>query len=134
MRIRELRKEKKISIEELTSLIGEKSVATVYNYESGRRAPKPEVIVKLANALEVSVDELIGTDAPGKIAKTTRSGDWKDQMIKKLEEEVAFLRQMLATQLGKLEAVFSEAIVSAISALKDTVEDTAQLHTVPNRM
>jgi len=59
MKIREIREEKGISQKALASLLGV-SPTNIYNYEIGRTEPSTDMLIKIARALEVSVDYLIG--------------------------------------------------------------------------
>jgi len=58
--IKKLRKRQGFSQEELGKLIGV-SQQVITNYERGLREPYVETLVKLAGALKVSMDQLIGT-------------------------------------------------------------------------
>ncbi len=63
-RLRDLRKERKLSMKKLGELIG-LSESTVSLYETGKREPDNETLMKLADYFEVSVDYLLGrTDDP----------------------------------------------------------------------
>jgi transcriptional regulator with XRE-family HTH domain len=58
-RIRELRKKKNIKIPFILEKL-DISRSTLTGWETGRRAPKGEYLVKLANLLDTSVDYLTG--------------------------------------------------------------------------
>lgn len=60
-RLRELRRQKRLTQKQLASLIGVKS-SIISFYEVGDRIPSPEVIVKLASVLHVSADYLMGIE------------------------------------------------------------------------
>ena len=60
-RLRTLRKEKKLTQQQLASMIGVKN-SVISFYEMGDRTPSPEVIKKLASVLHVSTDFLLGID------------------------------------------------------------------------
>ncbi|WP_242327928.1 helix-turn-helix domain-containing protein [Lactococcus lactis] len=57
MKIKEFRKEKKLTQKELADLVGIKNSA-ISNYEQGVRIPKRDFLFKVANSLNVSIDEL----------------------------------------------------------------------------
>ena len=59
-KLRQLRKEKKLTQKELAALIGVKN-SVISFYELGDRIPSPEVIRRLAIALHVSADYLQNT-------------------------------------------------------------------------
>lgn len=56
-KIKEVRLKNKITIQELSKLTG-LSLASISMYESGKRIPSAENIHKIANALNISIDEL----------------------------------------------------------------------------
>lgn len=60
-KIRQLRKEKNLTQKQLAALIGVKN-SVISFYEVGDRFPSPEVIRKLAIALHVSTDYLLGIE------------------------------------------------------------------------
>lgn len=60
-RLRELRKQKNLTQRQLADLIGVKN-SIISFYEVGDRIPSPEVIIKLASALHVSADYLLGIE------------------------------------------------------------------------
>ena len=60
-RLRELRKQKNLTQKQLAALIGVKN-SIISFYEVGDRFPSPEIIIKLATALNVSADFLLGID------------------------------------------------------------------------
>lgn len=62
-RLREARKRKHLTMKELGSMVGV-TEAAISHYELGKRQPDNEIIVKLSNSLGVTVDYLLGVDAP----------------------------------------------------------------------
>lgn len=60
-RLRQLRKERKLTQKELAGRIGVKN-SVISFYEVGDRTPSLEVLVKLSKALHVSTDVLLGLD------------------------------------------------------------------------
>ena len=60
-RLRRLRKERKLTQEELAGRIGVKN-SVISFYEVGDRTPSLELLVKLSKALHVSTDVLLGLD------------------------------------------------------------------------
>lgn len=60
-RLRELRKQKKLTQKQLAALIGVKN-SIISFYEVGDRIPSPEIIIKLATVLHVSADYLLGIE------------------------------------------------------------------------
>ena len=60
-KLKKLRKEKNLTQKQLASLIGVQN-SVISFYEVGERIPSPEIIVKLATALHVSSDYLLGIE------------------------------------------------------------------------
>ena len=60
-RLRQLRKEKKLTQRQLAEMVGLRH-SVVSFYEIGERIPSPEIIKKLASSLHVSSDYLLGID------------------------------------------------------------------------
>lgn len=60
-RLRELRKQKKLTQKQLATLIGVKN-SIISFYEVGDRIPSPEIIIKLATTLGVTSDYLLGIE------------------------------------------------------------------------
>lgn len=56
MKIKEFRKNKKLTQQNLADLVGVKNSA-ISNYEQGTRIPKRDFLFRVANALGVSIDE-----------------------------------------------------------------------------
>lgn len=60
-RLRQLRKEKRLTQQQLAELIGVKN-SVISFYEVGERIPSPDVLRKLALALHVTADYLLGIE------------------------------------------------------------------------
>lgn len=60
-RLRQLRKDRKLTQQQLAELIGVKN-GVISFYELGDRIPSPEVLRKLALALHVTTDYLLGIE------------------------------------------------------------------------
>jgi transcriptional regulator with XRE-family HTH domain len=63
-RLRELRGQRGLTRAQLASACDLPSTRSLENLEAGRNLPSLEMAVKLAVALEVGIDEMIGLDAP----------------------------------------------------------------------
>lgn len=100
-RLRAMREEREITQEELGSK-AQISAVMVSHFETGRRqSPSIENLIKLANAMEVSADYLLGrTDDKNPTASPLeavfRSDDWA-----KTEERMQFLKHL--TDVWSLE-------------------------------
>ena len=63
-RLREIREKRNLTQDDLNSRLGFGGTQ-VYRYETGKADPSPEILVRLARELEVTVDYLLGlVDAP----------------------------------------------------------------------
>lgn len=63
MKLKELRKEKKLTQEEVSKDLNLVK-RTYFNYENELREPDIATLIKLADYFDVTVDELIGHEAP----------------------------------------------------------------------
>lgn len=61
LRLRQLRKDRKLTQQQLADLIGVKN-SVISFYEVGERTPSPDVLRKLALALHVTADYLLGIE------------------------------------------------------------------------
>lgn len=87
VRLRELRKERGLTQAELAKLlsIGE---STISFYESGKRQPDYETLIRLADFFNVSVDYLIGrTDNKNNSGIETLAAHRSDDPLNELPEE-----------------------------------------------
>lgn len=74
-RIKELRKKKKLTLTELASEVGV-AMSTMSNYELGNREPNNEMLLKLAEFFDVSVDYLICRDDYSGERPISTGGKW----------------------------------------------------------
>ena len=58
-RIRELRKQNNISVEQLRSILGFSTVQAIYKWEKGLNLPTLDNLVVLAEIFRVSMDDII---------------------------------------------------------------------------
>lgn len=58
MRIREKRQERNISIEDIARFLNV-SIQCIYNYETGKRNPKPDTLKAMAKFFGCTIDELL---------------------------------------------------------------------------
>jgi transcriptional regulator with XRE-family HTH domain len=70
------------------------SPATIYELEAGRRSANPSTLRKLADALDVSVGDLVNEEREGKVSVQVR---WEDQNSMAHGEELRFTGKMVAT-------------------------------------
>ncbi len=77
-KLRQLRKDRKLTQQQLAELIGVKN-SVISFYEVGERTPSPDVLRKLALALHVSTDFLLGIE---RTATLDASGlDEQDRLV-----------------------------------------------------
>lgn len=77
-KLRQLRKDRKLTQQQLAELIGVKN-SVISFYEVGERTPSPDVLRKLALALHVSTDFLLGIE---RTATLDASGlDEEDRLV-----------------------------------------------------
>ena len=70
-RLAYLRKKKGITLKEMSRDLGSIKEASLSRYEHGRREPKLDTLVKIANYFDCSVDYLLGrTDQKNNIEKS----------------------------------------------------------------
>ncbi len=102
-RLQHLREARNLSRIELAKLLGVENVQ-VYRYEKGENLPSAETIVKLAELLQVTTDELLKGGANSTSAPKIRSPKLLDrfQTLDQLPKE----RQDVALQL--LDAIISQ--------------------------
>lgn len=77
-RLQKLRENKGWSKTYVAKMVGLSSMQTYANYEYGRREPDFDMVNKLANLFDVSVDYLLGND---KQVKSTRDVDLKKDPV-----------------------------------------------------
>lgn len=98
-RLREIRERRNLTQDDLNTRLGFGSTQ-VYRYETGKADPSPEVLVRLAQELEITVDYLLGlVNSPSahleesdlspterKLLSAFRRGDMRDLMKIAAEE------------------------------------------------
>ncbi len=91
-RIRKIRRQKGLSQTDLGDHIGV-SQQVITNYERGIREPNLETLLKIAGALGVSLEQLVGTKNIKPDEQTSRALQKRFEQIKKLplEKQRAFI-------------------------------------------
>jgi transcriptional regulator with XRE-family HTH domain len=94
-RIRRIRKQKGLSQTDLGELIGV-SQQVITNYERGAREPNVEILLKIAGALGVTIEALIGEKSFKPEDMTPRALQKRFELIKKLppEKQKAFINMV----------------------------------------
>ncbi len=85
MKLRKIREDLGLSQKEL-SLKLNVSPTNIYNYEIGRTEPSIEVLIKLADILNVSIDYLVGREDDFGIVKSGAELQLKEDEAKLLSE------------------------------------------------
>lgn len=84
-RVKQLRKNKHLTGEQLGNILGITKTGISY-WENGRSVPDNEMLLKLADFFDVSIDYLLGkTDVETKIDKSTYYGDY-DEVVEYLKD------------------------------------------------
>ena len=78
LKIKQLRKEKNISVTELADYLGVKE-QTIYAYEKGNAVPPLDKIILLSDFFKISIEELIGLEK--KHADLNSNLDLKNQIL-----------------------------------------------------
>lgn len=101
IRIKELRMEKNMSMAQISKELNI-PYTTYVNYEKGKREPNSEMLVKIANYFNVTVDYLIGRTDENKAKATIENYDGK------------YLINLLTNKLGRKPTVKEMKLLSAI--------------------
>ena len=84
-RVKQLRKNKHLTGEQLGNILGITKTGISY-WENGRSVPDNEMLLKLADFFDVSIDYLLGkTDIETKIDNSTYYGDY-DEVVEYLKD------------------------------------------------
>lgn len=59
-RLKQLRKEKNLSMQSLAQIVGLKSKGSIGQFETGLNVPSADILVALADYFDVSLDYLVG--------------------------------------------------------------------------
>lgn len=121
--LRKIRNEKNISARELSSKIGY-STNIVYDWEKNRCEPPSEIISKISDILNVSVEFLIGkTDEFGYINNTINERN----SLSKQEKELLY-------KFSHLTASMQEAFISQIDACFNNEKYRVDFPEIPKKI
>ena len=104
-RLKLLRENKKISNKELADALNV-DVATISNYESGRRNPKNETLLQLADFFNVSIDYLLGRTDDEQVA--IYRSEYKDLPLE-IQVDKNYLSKLTPVYVAKLLEALEEA-------------------------
>jgi len=115
-RLKELRKLKKMTLKEVGEYLSLTGVA-VSCYEKGTRKTSPDVIQKLADLYEVSIDDLYGRQNDSSNMKTilnsSKSLHWDGIPLR--EDELNFIRMFIELKLRDKEEL-EKSITKTLSS------------------
>lgn len=100
-RVKELREKSQMSMEQLANELGV-TKSRVNMWENNGTLPRSDVLVKLANYFQVSIDYLLGNDDMSEVSKTNMKLNTLQRNLGKLNEED------LTKAEGMLKAVFMD--------------------------
>ena len=104
-RLKLLRENKKISNKELADALNV-DVATISNYESGRRNPKNETLLQLADFFNVSIDYLLGRTDDEQVA--IYRSEYKDLPLE-IQVDKNYLSKLTPAYVAKLLEALEDA-------------------------
>lgn len=121
-RLKKLRQEKKFTQKELAILLNVSQNA-VYNWENGKREPSMDMITKIANALGVSEQELLGfSDRAYALHKAVEEQEVLKNVIIESEQcildGVVISDQKLLKEFHELNTFGKKEAIARVSELK----------------
>lgn len=122
IRIRELRKQRKLTMKELGSLLGFSEV-TVSQYETEKRQPNIEALIKFSNFFGVTVGYLLGAEDIEQPAKPETLPQQKQEAYSEDEIRMVEIYRTLSQQ-GK-DYIFSQLNIAAQVYTKNTSVSSA---------
>ena len=100
-RLAKFRKERALTQVELADKVGSKQVV-ISDYERGRLRPNPSMLVRLAKALEVSTDEILGLKkATDRVTTTNR------RLLRRIKAMETLPKRDLDALLRTIDAVIA---------------------------
>ena len=100
LKIKELRLENGLTQQELAKAINT-SNKNIWAYENGKAFPPPEVLISLANFLEVTIDELIGRDEITPEERAAGASETKKISITPIEDEMLYTFREIGRKHGE---------------------------------
>lgn len=126
--LKKLRKDKKITQEGLAKIIGVER-STIGKYESTSTIPSPDVLGKLADYFDVTVDYLLGREAEEKNTFKQSDDEYDSQLSTKDKKDVAKRLEDMIKEIdfeGALmfngEPMDEETKELVIAALEDSIK------------
>lgn len=119
-RIRELRKQHKMTMKELGAVVG-LAESTISQYETGKRQPDNETLLKLGECFNTSVDYLLGSTRTNENAPTLTQKDERD-IEKRLQNTIEELESLQDGLTFSGEALDDESRELLAISLKNSLE------------
>ena len=119
-RIRELRKQHKMTMKELGAVVG-LAESTISQYETGKRQPDNETLLKLGEYFNTSVDYLLGSTRTNENAPTLTQKDERD-IEKRLQNTIEELESLQDGLTFSGEALDDESRELLAISLKNSLE------------
>ena len=113
MKIKEFRKNKKLTQQDLADLVGVKNSA-ISNYEQGTRIPKRDFLFRVANALGVSIDEFFPIQSEETFSTLSE--------INKISSQLEEPRQKVVLDTANIQLKEQEEQKSKIVSIKNEQE------------
>ena len=121
-RLAQLRAERGLSQQELADITGI-AAAQISRYESGKNAPRPGIVAKLAKALDVSMEYLSTGQIPFSKSLVTTTIELPSILRYQLEEEALKFRRTLTEEVAyRLEQSLTTSSNVALEALLTRLE------------
>lgn len=125
-RIKSLRKEKKLTQEQLAEVLGLNAKSSIANYESGANSPSDDIKKKMCELFNCSMDYLMG--------KTLfKSADNKYKAVKKAEVQFDFNKELTSEKMKKMNTIisnilkFNTSILDTPDILKRKISETSDI-------
>ena len=119
-RIRELRKQHKMTMKELGAVVG-LAESTISQYETGKRQPDNETLLKLGEYFNTSVDYLLGSTRTNENAPPLTQKDERD-IEKRLQNTIEELESLQDGLTFSGEALDDESRELLAISLKNSLE------------
>ena len=119
-RIRELRKQHKMTMKELGAVVG-LAESTISQYETGKRQPDNETLLKLGEYFNTSVDYLLGSTRTNENAPPLTQKDERD-IEKRLQNTIEELESLQDGLTFSGEALDDESRELLTISLKNSLE------------
>ncbi len=119
-RIRQLRKQHKMTMKELGAVVG-LAESTISQYETGKRQPDNETLLKLGEYFNTSVDYLLGSTRTNENAPTLTQKDERD-IEKRLQNTIEELESLQDGLTFSGEALDDESRELLAISLKNSLE------------